>query len=93
MSDYTECPKCGKKSIVQRKNDLYQCLACDFKRDFTPAPKKPKSDNGALWITLITAVIAFFILQYKSTVSDIPALEFQSSPSPTAFQARTENGE
>lgn len=30
-----ECPKCGKRTIIQRGPDLYQCLSCDFTRDFS----------------------------------------------------------
>ncbi len=32
-----ECPKCGKRTIIQRGPDLYQCLSCDFTRDFSEA--------------------------------------------------------
>jgi hypothetical protein len=35
MHDGLECPKCGKHTIIQRNNDLFQCLNCDFVRDFS----------------------------------------------------------
>ncbi len=44
MHDGLECPKCGKHTIIQRSNDLFQCLNCDFVRDFSyiPEPQIPK---------------------------------------------------
>lgn len=35
IHDGLECPKCGKHTIIQRSNDLFQCLNCDFVRDFS----------------------------------------------------------
>jgi hypothetical protein len=36
-----ECPQCGKHSLVQRTNDVYLCLNCNFKKDLAaPPPKK-----------------------------------------------------
>lgn len=35
MYDGLECPKCGKHTIIQRSNDLFQCLNCDFVRDLS----------------------------------------------------------
>ncbi|MGB3404368.1 MAG: hypothetical protein WBA77_16915 [Microcoleaceae cyanobacterium] len=39
MHDGLECPKCGKHTIIQRSNDLFQCLNCDFVRDFSYIPE------------------------------------------------------
>ena len=39
--DGLECPKCGKHTIIQRSNDLFQCLNCEFKRDFSYIPEDP----------------------------------------------------
>ncbi|MCG5056988.1 MAG: hypothetical protein KA714_02985 [Limnoraphis sp. WC205] len=36
MQERVECPKCGKGTIVQQHPDVFRCLNCDFKRDFTP---------------------------------------------------------
>ncbi len=40
MHDGLECPKCGKHTIIQRNNDLFQCLNCDFVRDFSYVPEQ-----------------------------------------------------
>ncbi|MBE9128975.1 MULTISPECIES: hypothetical protein [unclassified Coleofasciculus] len=58
-----ECPKCGKKSVVQRNPDVYQCLACDFSRDFAKKPKEePKTD------LLLPIIIAFFLGAFLLTL-------------------------
>lgn len=31
-----ECPKCGKRSIVRRSADLFECLNCSFHKELTP---------------------------------------------------------
>lgn len=35
MMDGVECPKCGRHTIVQRHQDVFLCLNCDFQRDFS----------------------------------------------------------
>ena len=35
MIDGVECPKCGRHTIVQRHQDVFLCLNCDFQRDFS----------------------------------------------------------
>lgn len=54
-----ECPKCGKHTIIQRNHDLFQCLNCDFMRDFSHIPEPiyspPPTPN--------------FEIDYKSTTS------------------------
>jgi hypothetical protein len=30
-----ECPSCGHKSLIQRSPDVFQCISCRFKQDFT----------------------------------------------------------
>jgi len=56
-----ECPKCGKPSVVQSSNTLYQCIACDFQRDLAPSPEAPaKPDN--FWLLLLGGAIALVIL-------------------------------
>jgi len=62
MSDNlnAECPKCGKKTVVQRQDNLYQCLNCDFTRDFATPPSKV--NNGFFWASLITTFLALLLL-------------------------------
>ena len=57
MPDLPECPSCGRKTLVVRSPDLYQCILCDFKRDLSKADKR--SANTELpWILFIV----FFVL-------------------------------
>ncbi len=92
MSDYIECPKCGKKSVVQRKEDLYQCISCDFKRDFAKSTQS-KSDKGIIWLGFIAVISAFYMLLARESFFNTPRFESQSAPvsslEPTTVQART----
>lgn len=87
MATSIECPKCGKQSVVQRKEDLYQCLSCDFKRDFSKPPK-PKSNNGIFWATIIAAITTLFFLEVTNTYSpsNSPTFEPQSLNKSTVIQ-------
>jgi ribosomal protein L37AE/L43A len=59
-----ECPKCGKKTIAQRSFDLYQCIGCDFERDFaSPSDKAEKDQKEEFsWLWLIGGAIATLLL-------------------------------
>ncbi|MEB3280017.1 MAG: hypothetical protein VKK42_13975 [Lyngbya sp.] len=46
MQDTVECPRCGKRTIVQRNPDVFQCLNCDFQRDFSRSQLKDKSKTA-----------------------------------------------
>lgn len=59
MLQALECPKCSKKAVIQRNNELYQCLSCDFKRDFS---RSDQSKSDADWpFLLIMALLGFVI--------------------------------
>jgi|GEM_PF-2389563 len=85
MTEQTECPNCGKKSIVQSKEGLYRCLNCDFKRDFSQPPKR-KSDNSFFWASLIGAIFALLLLQMRKTPLNPPNFEYQSYPTSRSVQ-------
>ena len=87
MADNIECPKCGKKTVVQRKEDLYECLSCDFKRDFSELPQQPKSNNGGVfWTTVVATIVALLFLQARDVASKAPKLEPQSFHAPITVQ-------
>lgn len=86
MADNTECPKCGKSTVVRRTDHLYQCLSCDFRKDFSqPPPPKPENGNGILWTTAIASTIVFLLLQAQNYDQKMLNPENPSSP-PTAMQ-------
>ncbi|MGC9525720.1 MAG: hypothetical protein ACP5D7_09305 [Limnospira sp.] len=66
MNDGIECPKCGKRTVINRREDLFECINCEFKRDFskqtkkTP-PRKPSENNSPL-DNLIPVLITILIL-------------------------------
>jgi ribosomal protein S27AE len=41
-----ECPKCGKHTIVQHHDGIYQCLNCDFNKDINH--QEPTGFGGEL---------------------------------------------
>ncbi|MGB7439823.1 MAG: hypothetical protein WA919_02050 [Coleofasciculaceae cyanobacterium] len=87
-----ECPKCGKKTVVQTKENLYQCISCNFERDFSEVDRRLESDHSFFWAGAVAALFAFLILQvvrYTSTLNPTN-FEYQSSPAPESVQARTE---
>jgi hypothetical protein len=88
MADKTECPKCGKKTVVQRKGDLYECLHCDFDQGFSEPPQL-EANNGFFWTTVITALLAIFFLQVRDTTSNTRYLKTQSFPEPIAVHRNT----
>jgi transcription elongation factor Elf1 len=58
-----ECPKCGKHTIVQRKENLYCCINCDFKRDLDQSTQKSEADPFmSLLITLLTVVLLLALI-------------------------------
>ncbi len=52
MSKSSECPNFGKKSLVQHSQDVYQCLSCDFRKDFS----QPQLGLFAIFIIVAIAV-------------------------------------
>lgn len=66
-----DCPKCSKKALVERRNDLYQCLSCDFKRDLADPRDNKTSSNDFVWVLLL-AFIVVLILQGMPLRSSTP---------------------
>ncbi|HEY9652798.1 MAG TPA: hypothetical protein V6C95_19230, partial [Coleofasciculaceae cyanobacterium] len=73
--------------VVQRKEELYQCLSCDFKRDFSKPPKA-KSNNGIVWATIVAAIATLLVLEVRNTYSpsNSPSFQPQSLSKPTPIQ-------
>ncbi len=87
MADNTECPTCGKNTVVRRTDNLYQCLCCDFRKDFSqPPPPAPENGNGILWTTAIASTIVLLLLQKQDYNRKILNPENLLSPTPTAMQ-------
>ncbi len=87
MADNTECPECGKNTVVRRTDNLYQCLCCNFRKDFSqPEPSKPENGNGILWTTAIASTIVLLLLQTQDYDRKMLNPENSSFPKPTAMQ-------
>ncbi|KPQ35117.1 MAG: putative transposase DNA-binding domain [Phormidesmis priestleyi Ana] len=37
-AESVECPKCGKRSIVRRSANMFNCLNCNFHKELPPLP-------------------------------------------------------
>jgi hypothetical protein len=85
MSEHVECPACGKKAVVQPKEHLYQCLNCDFKKDFSEPPKSnepEKSENPVFWLSVIVTIVALLLVQARYSTANNANPELQSSQLP-----------
>jgi len=71
MQEGIECPKCGKHTVVQRSETVFQCISCDFKRDLTKEPKPDNSgEGGGSWLGVLLTfalIIVAFSLGTSST--------------------------
>lgn len=74
MAQITECPNCGKKGLVQRGNDVFQCLSCNFSRDLS----KSEQDNDISWILMFGLFLAFLL----------KLLQVFDSPQPPAYNTQ-----
>jgi hypothetical protein len=88
MAEHIECPECGKKAVVRCKDNLYQCLSCNFKRDFSEPPQA-QSDKSLLWVTVAAGMAALLLLQARSTTFKPQMIEGQSPQAPIAIQPQT----
>jgi uncharacterized protein (DUF983 family) len=82
MKDFTDCPHCGKKTLVMRNADVYQCLSCDFKRDFTKTENgSPNQDFPTLLVIVLVTLVVFL------TQAQAPAPPMQQPSSPDAVNS------
>lgn len=88
MAEHVECPECSKKAVVHRNDNLYQCLNCDFQRDFSEPPQS-KPENPFFWPSVIVTIVSLLLLQAKQATVKTPSLESQSSPAPLVVQSKT----
>lgn len=63
MTEVTECPQCGKKGLVKRNADLFQCLCCEFKRDFNEHKVSSTSNDGLVLVMLAIVGLLVLLLQ------------------------------
>lgn len=59
LSTLVECPRCGKHTIVQIREGVYQCLHCDFKRDLSEAGRSGSADTSSNPIPVFIGVLGF----------------------------------
>jgi hypothetical protein len=55
-----ECPSCGKYCIVETEPYKYQCLSCNFSRDFSqdkPQKVQAQSHGPGLFVSILIAML------------------------------------
>ncbi|MBD2259235.1 hypothetical protein [Pseudanabaena sp. FACHB-2040] len=59
----TECPNCGKYSIVYHRDEIYRCLNCDFERvlNSTEADKTEEGNPLSLMISTLGFVLMLLL--------------------------------
>lgn len=81
MAQITECPNCGKKGLVQRGNDTFQCLSCNFSRDLSDRDGRGSDISWVLITGLLIA--AFFKLFQVFDPASLPSYNRSNSPATT----------
>lgn len=86
MADLVECPNCGKRSLLERQQDLYQCLNCDFRRDLNRPNVKPSAASTAstdLSFLLVLFVVLLLFLRgepFFSRSTPVPRYSQSNQP-------------
>jgi hypothetical protein len=76
MPDISDCPRCSKKTLVNRRDELYQCLGCDYTKDFAAPKPDPQANAGReVGSGLLLGFIIYLIY-----------LSFTSAPQPSLPQ-------
>jgi len=70
MADISDCPGCNRKTLVNRKLDLFECLDCGFKKDFSK-PETPVNNTSDMSREIISGLALGFIIYliYVSSVT------------------------
>ncbi len=63
MADLVECPNCGKRSLLERQPELYQCLNCDFRRDLNrPTVKASPASTASTDLSFLLVLFVMLLL-------------------------------
>lgn len=68
MKDFTDCPRCGKKTLVMRSADVYQCVSCDFKRDFNKNEQTSSNQDFPTLLVIVFITLVVFLTQAPAPV-------------------------
>jgi hypothetical protein len=60
----TECPKCGKYSIVHPRDEVYRCLNCDFEKVLSSAQPDKKENDTPLSLVVSSLVFVLTLLLF-----------------------------
>lgn len=71
-----ECPQCGRISLIQRNENLYQCLACNFRKDFSFL------DFGKLMIAFFAVILVAFLTKHAYEFGEVEPIQqsYQAAP-------------
>ncbi|NJK37154.1 MAG: hypothetical protein HC835_08125 [Oscillatoriales cyanobacterium RM2_1_1] len=57
-----ECPKCTRHSLVQRDENVYACINCDFKKDFARPLIQPAKNSRSSVVELVAMLAGALVL-------------------------------
>lgn len=76
-----DCPKCGKRTIVEHGDGNYECLSCGFKCSLSKSEESNKGGSGSLVFAIV--VLAFFAWWFQFRHPVLTQQNKQSQPQPT----------
>lgn len=84
-TDSVECPKCGKRSIVARSQNTFDCLNCNFHRELPPVARQFVSQRGGLNSLLSPSGYRPSPATYRSPLESVDELEDAEPGQPWIF--------
>lgn len=80
----TECPKCGKKSLIRRSNEQYHCLWCGFHRNLS----QPEAGNIFLMAAALALVLIVLLANYATSSTSVKEEQIGQTNTSTKLQKR-----
>ncbi|MGB7441947.1 MAG: hypothetical protein WA919_12820 [Coleofasciculaceae cyanobacterium] len=78
----TECPKCGKHSLIRRSNDQYHCLWCGFYRNLS----QPEAGNIFLVAAALALVFVVLLANYATSSTSLKQEKIEQINNPIKCQ-------
>ena len=82
LTDAVECPRCGKRSIVERSSNVFDCLNCSFHKELPPVAHRanPRAKSHRATPPLATASVTSSSLHKRAALSHSAAYMRSTHP-------------